>query len=517
MDDMTNSQQTTMTELHWTEVDQVAAIWADAPPPLKAGLLFRTGAADENLTIAGQTHLIEHLALSAVGDVARQHTGFVGGVATGFYTMGQVQEVSSFLTSLCDALTSLPGDRLEGEKQILAAENAARPYDVCSNLLMWRYGATGYGRLGMPQIGIRSATIEQLHQYSARRFTKENAVLWLSGPPPTDLRLRLPHGVKQLLPPLALIQQSYPSWFCDDACGGIAVGSMVPRVSASSLFCEIANKRLLERLRTARAVSYSPWVLYDPLNADTAHLVLYADSHQDRREELASEFGEVVEGLDKVDEAEVENARKQMLERWTGALAPPPADRMMMEVQRAAMDWIFGKEFESIETLATEMMSVRASDVSKFGRDVQATALFALPSKARIMLSMGVQAPPSIGRAVQGREILSIDAPLQRQRLVHGPEGVSLLHPDGTHLTARYSELAAALYFDDGCLVLFSPDASALTVEPTLWRDGQSVCRKIREQVPAHLLLAQGSRAADAIPKPMTTPWQRFRAQLTQR
>jgi zinc protease len=507
----------TMTKLHWTEVDDVIAIWADAPPPLKAGLLFRTGAADENLTISGQTHLLEHLALSAVGGVARQHSGFVGGAATGFYTMGQVQEVSSFLACLCDALTSLPGDRLEDEKQILAAENAARPYDVCSNLLMWRYGATGYGRIGMPQIGLRSATIEQLHQYSAQRFTKENAVLWLSGPPPADLRLRLPHGVKQPLPPLAPIQQRFPSWFVDDACGGIAVGAMVPRVSASSLFNAIADRRLLERLRTAKAVSYTPWVYYDPLNADTAHLVLYADSHQDRRAELASEFGEVVEGLDKVDESDVENARKQLLEHWTGALAPPPADRALMDVQRAAMDWIFGKEFESFEALATEMMSVTASDVSKYGHDVQAGALFALPGKARVTISMGVQAPPSIGSAVQGREILSVDAPLQRQRLVHGPDGVSLLWPDGSHLTARYSELAAALYFDDGCVVLFSPDASSLTVEPTLWRDGQNVCRKIRERVPAHLLLDQGSRVADAIPKPRTTPWQRFRAQLTQR
>jgi zinc protease len=506
-----------MTEFHWTEVDHVITMWTDAPSPLRAGLLFRTGSVDETLAVAGQTHLIEHLALSTVGDREHRHNGFVGSVVTGFFTMGQPQEVSSFLASVCDALTSLPGNRLEGEKQILAAENAARPYDYRSNLLIWRYGATGYGLIGMPQLGLRSATMEQLRGYSAQRFTKENAVLWLSGPPPADLQLRLPHGMKQPPPALTPIQQTFPSWFVDNACGGVAAGSTVPRVSASTIFCEIAAKRLRERLRTVQAVSYAPRVFYDHLNADTAHLVLYADSDKDHRAELASIFGEVFEGFGQVDDAEVETARQQLLERWTGTLAPPLTDRIVMDVQRAAMDWIFGKEFESTEALVAEMLSVTASDVSKFGRDAQATAMFALPGKAAMRPWAGKPAPPSSGHAVQGREILSIDAPIQRERLVNGSDGVSVLFPNGSHWTARYSDLAAALYYEDGCVRLIGSDATTVIVEPTLWRDGQNVCRKIRERVPVHLLLAQGSRSADAIPKPKTTAWQRFRALLTRR
>lgn len=263
-----------MIELHFTEVDHVTTIWTEAPPPLRAGLLFRTGRIDETLATAGQTHLIEHLALSQLGDPSPNQDGFVGGAVTSFSKMGEPQDVASFFVNLCDALTSLPCDRLESEKQILAAEKATRHYDFRYNLLTRRYGAAGYGLLGTPEIGFLRATLEQLAEYSAQRFAKENAVLWLSGPPPTELAFRLPHGTRHPLPPLAPILQTFPGWFLDDECGGVAAGTTVPRVSTSTIFCDIASRRLHNRLRTVQAISYAPIVFYEHLNADTAHLVL---------------------------------------------------------------------------------------------------------------------------------------------------------------------------------------------------------------------------------------------------
>lgn len=65
--------------------------------------------------------------------------------------------------------------------------------------------------------------------------------------------------------------------------------------------------------------------------------------------------------------------------------------------------------------------------------------------------------------------------------------------------------------------VFIGVDAATVTVEPTLWRGGKSVCHQIRERVPAHMVVDQRSRPADAIPRPMTTAWQRLRARLTKR
>lgn len=504
-----------MTELHWTEVNGVATVWTEAPDPLRGGLLFRTGRADETLVTAGQTHLLEHTVLSVINN--RFSNGTVANLVTSFVSMGRPEDLSAFFSRVCEVLQSLPADRLEAEKKVLPAEAASRPYDFCGNLLMWRYGAGGHGLRALPEFGTRNATLDQLQQCRMQRFTRGNAILWLSGPLPANLRLELPPGEKQPLPPLHNLQPALPAWYIDDRCGGIAVGGVVPRVAASSIFSLIASIRLHERLRTGQAVSYNPSVIYEPLNADTAHMVLHADSDQNRRAELAGAFGETFGKLTEFDDAEVDSARKQYLDCMTGPLAPPLSDRMVMEVQRAAVDWLLGREFESTEFIAAEAQSVSAADVAAFGAEMQRTSITAVPSKAKIEPWMGKAAPASNGAAVEGREIANIDAPIRRERLVYGPDGVSVRWPDGSHITARYSDLAAALYYEDGCICLISSDASFVSIEPTLWRNGAPICQEIYKRIPDHLIINQGARSADAIPKPKTTAWQRLRSSLSQR
>lgn len=506
----------TKIELHWTEIDHVPVVWTDAPAPFRAGLFFRSGRIDETLVTAGQTHLLEHLALSAVNDMAQNHNGFVGAAVTGFLAVGSPQEVSSFLARLCDQLTALPGERIEGEKQVLAAENAARPYDFCANLLTCRYGARGYGLLGIPEFGLPKATLEQLHALAAQRFTSGNAVLWLSGPPPADLCLRLPAGIRQPLHPLVPLQRTFPAWIMDNHCGGVAVGATVSRVSAASIFNVLASLRLRKELRSVQAVSYAPAVFYDHLTPDTAHLVLYADSHQDHRAELSNVFAQVFAGLGEIDEAEIETARKQISDHWSGTLAPQPTEIGLVEVQRAAMDWILGKEFESLELNEAQLSSVSVEEVAAFVHEIQATALFALPGQAKLQPCFGKQLPPSTLPVVQGREARRIDAPIQQERLLYGPEGVSVVLPKGTHYTVRYADLAGALHYEDGCVQLISSDATSIVVEPTLWHGGQNACRQIYAQIPPHLRLDHPARPTNAIPKPTTTAWQRLRARFSQ-
>lgn len=505
-----------MSDLHWTEVDHVTTVWTDAPPPLRAGLLFRSGRIDETLVTSGRTHLVEHLAFSALGETTQPHNGFVGPAMTGFVTMGPPQEVTRFYAGICGALASLPFDRLEGEKQVLAAEGAMRSYDLCANLLTWRYGATGYGLLGLGDLGIRGATAGELAEHVARRFTRENAILWLSGPPPDDLRLDLPHGAKRPLPELPPLPMPHPCWFLDDACGGVAAGAIVPRAPASSAFREIAYRRLRRRLRTELAISYAPQVLYEPLTADLAHLVLYADSDPERRKELADAFGEVVAELGDVEESEVEAARSHIRECWTGSLAPPPADRGIADAQRAAIEWILGEEYEPMEAIAARLESVTAEDVAAFCGEMKATAMFALPTGAPLHPAFGERAPVSTSGAVPGRPIPGLDAPMRPERLVSGPDGVSILFPDDSHCTVRYADLAGALFYEDGAVCLIGTDAATVAVEPALWRRGGKVCDRIRERVPEHLVVDRRTRPADAIPKPMTSSWRRLIVRLFQ-
>ena len=140
-----------MDNLHWTEVDGVTTIRTDAPEPLRAALLFRTGQADETLITAGHTHLVEHMALAEMADFTQTSNGFVGGTVSGFVNVGRSEDMCIFFRNLCERLASLPVDRLEAEKKILLAEAAGRRYDVNNHLLVWRYGAAGYGLLGQPE------------------------------------------------------------------------------------------------------------------------------------------------------------------------------------------------------------------------------------------------------------------------------------------------------------------------------------------------------------------------------
>ena len=133
-------------------------------------------------------------------------------------------------------------------------------------------------------------------------------------------------------------------------CGGVAAGVTVARSYAATIFCEIATRRLYQRLRDPeQAVSYSPSAAYEPLSFDLAHMVLYADSDQSQAGRTGQSFRRGFLQLSVLAEGELEFARDQMLEHWNGSLALQPADRKIMEVQRAAREWILGSEYKPLQ------------------------------------------------------------------------------------------------------------------------------------------------------------------------
>lgn len=503
-----------MTELHRTEVDGVATVWVESPGALSAGLLFRTGRADETLVTLGRTHLLEHLVLSTIGEVAPGQNGEVGGVVTGFHATGAPEVVAAFLTGVTRSLGAFAGERLDDEKQVLEAETARRPPDLGASLLNWRYGATGYGLLWMQELGLKNVTIEHLSTLAAARFTRQNAFLWLSGPPPAGLHLDLPEGVRQPLPRLVPIRDESPSWYVDDAIGGVAIGSTGPRNSTATVFRAVAGKLLRDRLRAKQAVSYAPQVLYEPLDADTAHVVLYADSEPDRRAELTHEFVEEFEVLGRISKAQLEDARREALNHLVGPLAPPPDQLALVEANRAALDWIFGREFEPLDSLAAGVATVSLTDLQTYARGLRQEALFALPSGALLRQSMGQRTPTFRGGPVKGRTVSPVDGPYQRERLVYGPEGVTLRLEGDAHHTIHYQDVAAALRSEDGRLVIINTAADAIIIEPNLWRNGARAIEEIRARIPKKLIIEEGARRSDHIPEPATTRWERLQYHL---
>lgn len=503
-----------MPELHWTEVDGVPTVWAEASGPRGAGLVFRSGRVDETLAGSGRGHLVEHLVLSSIEDPTDRHNGYVDGVTTAFYTRGTDDEVVAFLARVCGALGELPAARLEAEKKLLAAEAAGRAADQVGRLLTARYGAAGYGLLGLPEFGIEGASLEQLRADVTQRFTRGNALLWMTGPPPPGLRLPLAPGPRLPVPPPAPLPSSWPCWFTDERCGGVALSFTAARESAVSLFRSLAVERMRARLRMEAALSYSPVVGYDLLTAGRAHLTLFADSDAARRDELVGAFLEVVEGLGTVPEAELETLRARILQEWQEALRGHPDEVARQALGQAAVDWALGRAPDPLEELVEGLKGVTAAQVEAVGRGLRADALVALPEKVQVRPWLGARAPDSYTAAVQGAEFAHLDAPLERSRFVHAPEGLTLRLPDGIEITVRYAQLGVALAWADGAVALIGLDATQLIVEPGLWRDGPRLCQAVRERVPPGLLVSRPARAQEAITRPTTTAWQRLRARF---
>jgi zinc protease len=411
---------------------------------------------------------------------------------TAFTAEGTEEEVRRLLEGACQTLRSLPADCLDTEKQILAAEAETRSFDFISMLMLWRYGARGWGVAGLPEYGVRNAAIDELNQWVSQVFTRENAVLWISGEPPAGLRLDLPAGAKRAVPNLPPTQQTYPAWLVDDHSGGVACTSLVPRMSASPLFQQIAAKRMEATLRTERALSYSPQVIYDALTADTAHLVLFGDSLENSRTELARAFGEVYAGFDQIAESELEEVKATYADGLTGHFALRGDNLKLNEIRRAAVSRLLGHRYDSPEELVAGSAQVTLDDMSAFVTQMKATVMFSLPGAAIIEPWMGESADMSPGVSVEGRRVARSNPHSEPGRLVYGIEGVSLVYPDDSHVTVRYAQIEGALTRDDGSICVIGSDANALTIEPGAWRSGARVCREVRAMVPPHLIIDQG-------------------------
>src|SRR4051794_1126464 len=136
---------------HVTEVDGVPVFWADVPGRGAAGLLFRVGRADESLAGAGVTHLVQELALRALGPHHTEPTARVDGTITSFYVHGSDDELVAALWDLTRALRGIHGRQLDVLKRVLSTGDR----NADAQPLALRYGATGHGLAFHEEYGLR--------------------------------------------------------------------------------------------------------------------------------------------------------------------------------------------------------------------------------------------------------------------------------------------------------------------------------------------------------------------------
>ena len=482
-----------MAELQTTEIDGVPVVFTEEPNgPLVGALVFRVGQADEALTGRGHTHLIEHLALSRLTGTYRRSNGRVGMTVTLFDVEGEPEEVAGFFTDLAKGLQDLPVDRLETERRILRTEDARRGGSLGALAIGLRFGPQAYGVVDCPELGLPTATPEVLEAWSKRWFTKQNAALWLSGPPPEGLDLSaLPDGERRPTPPLEPYPAyRYPAWY-PGADTYVAVSMVAKRSAALSVAVSVLQERLYERLRTQEGRSYEVSVDYDPWTAGDVSVFVLTDTlpeqADDVREALSVELQRLARGG--VTREELDDLREHR------AKAPRDQRFWIAQAERQAFETLFGAKLETVEELERELAALDPSEPGAALREALGTALWLVPRDAPVG-DRRIHALPGASDHVVGGQTYTrppgVPDEMERDVLIVGPEGVSIQEPDLAPVTVTADACKALQGYDDGARVLWGADSIRLFVHPAMWQDGPAAITAIDEAIDPALRVPMG-------------------------
>ncbi len=476
-------------------VQGVPVLHAPRPGDVSAGLFFRVGRADETLSTSGVTHLVEHLALHRLGVSDVHYNGATANTYTHFHVTGDEDEVVTYLNDLCAALRDLPLDRLETEKEILRTESAGRANGPDSQMAMWRYGAQGYGLISYDELGTRSLTADQVQQWAGTRFTRDNAVLWItSDHVPDGLDLTLPAGRRIPVPAASDALPVTPAYIRGDD-GHVVFDSVLRRSTAAAVFAEVLGRALFRDLRQEGGYSYTAEAHYSPRDADFATLTAYADALPEKQDAVVGAFVDTLAGLraGRIEQAELDSVRSKLLKRYD------TPDLGAAKLPSDALSLLLGHGILSPEQHKAELEAVTVADLREIAREAWDGGLFQVPARGADWAGFTL-APQYSSSAVTGTRHLSLEN--DDVTLVIGAEGVSLLLPGGP-VTVRYDACVAMTTRPDGARFLTGLDGFRVAVEPTLFRDVTAERIAVLDAaVPPAAVVPLGARDPERIPQP---------------
>ncbi|MHC3468379.1 M16 family metallopeptidase [Streptomyces sp. 7R007] len=478
-----------------TTVQGVPTLFAPRPGPVTAGLLFRVGRADETLPTAGVTHLVEHLALHRLGLSDLHYNGATANTYTLFHVTGDEDEVVTYLNSVCAALRDLPMDRLETEKEILRTEAGSRSNGPLAQLPLWRYGAQGYGLSSYDELGTWSLTAEQVRHWAETRFTRDNAMLWITAD-------RVPDGLDPALPAGRRVPAPAPTSalpvtpaYLRGADGHLAFTAVLRRSTAAAVFADVLGRALFQDLRQKGGYSYSAEADYTPRDADFATLTAYADALPQKQDAVVGAFVDTFARLraGRIEQAELDSVRGKLLKLYD----TPDLGATMLPSY--ALSLLLGHRILTPEQHRAELAAVTVADLGEVAREAWADGLLQVPTRGADWAGLAA-APQYSASGVSGSLHPSLED--DDVTLVIGDKGVTLSLPGGL-VTVRYDACAAMTARPDGARHLTGLDGFRVAVEPTLFRDVTAERIAVLDAaVPADVVVPLPARPEDETPRP---------------
>nr|WSX50230.1 insulinase family protein [Streptomyces sp. NBC_00974] len=493
-----------------TTVNGVRTLLAPRPGPLTAGLLFRVGSADETLATRGITHLVEHLALHRHGLGDLHYNGTTAAAYTHFHVTGTPADIAQYLNGVCAALRDLPMDRLETEKEILRTEAAGKTGGPAHSAALWRYGPRSYGLVAYPEFGLHKITEHDVRDWARTRFTRENAVLWITGDAvPEGLDLALPSGEWRPAPEATSALPATPAYFRGDD-GGVCLTAVVPRSTEATLFTEVLGKELFRELRQKGGYSYTAAADYCVRDTGHATVVAYADSLPQKQDALVGAFVDVLAKLraGRIEQSDLDAVRASALARFD------IPDLAAARLPGHAVDLLLRHRALTTAQARAQIEAVTVEDLRDVARAVWADALMQVPDRGVDWAGL-TAAPCESADVVTGRRHPAVEN--DGVSLIVGTEGISAVTPNH-RATVRYAECVLLRTFPDGARQLIGEDGISITVEPTLYKISPSELAVVEASVPPSAVVAMEPRAPSAIPqaaKPgLTATWRDPRSGL---
>jgi len=468
------------------EVDGVYAVWSPVPGPLQACLMFGTGRIDETLAQAGINHLVEHLALQSFGHTPYAWDGDVSSVVTRFHAMGNADQVAQHLTEVAASLGALPVDKLDHEARVLAIEAQRRAPGQAGYELIWRFGARGPGLLGFPEYGLRRITADEVLAWTAARFTRGNAFLWLSGPPPAGLSFgALRDG--NLLPSRELPSSLVPGWSLLSAPTELVSVSMLTGQDwAVGLGIEITRQRALDRLRRDRGITYSIQPENVRVSSDRSISSLSADAGRGESAAVLEELTGVLRDLAESGPTNEEIERFSLLHEQM--LTHPQT--LLGYLNNAAERHLLGLPFVTPEELDERVRAVTPEAVRDGLAAVVDTIVAVGPTEMRAAAPWS-RPSGSSSEPVRGHPFVPLPG-RETGSLAVADEGVTWTSESGESVTVRWAELAGCLAWDSGLRRVMGVDGNSIVLAPWNWYGGEWLTGYVDRHTPPSLRIPIG-------------------------
>lgn len=462
-----------------TTVDGVPVFFLPVPGLLRAQLIFRVGHVDETLPRRGITHLVEHLAVHS-----RAHrpdwwraSASVEPYVTRFSVRGAPDDVSSFISDVTTNLSELDLDRLPAELAVLRTEAANAGGGSIKQIWSHRYGARGLGVADYVELGLRWLGASHVRAWADERFNAGNAVLWVSGELPRNLRLNLRPGKRFPRPQVNPLDHATPAVYHHQGDTGVALSMLTKAgITTAYVVSEVLDDRVRKRLRYAESLAYDAHA-----HLQAGGIMAFADALPENAGQAAASLIAVVRELASLghrpDELETVLASTRAARLEPGAAFESLNDVAMMELG-AATSIISWDDYDK------EAEALTAADLALAAEAALSTALLAIPDGVQCDIEGFTPLPVGNGLAFEGTRVVAASGEDHDSVIDYSDEGISISRADGTKDGISWQDIAAALWWNDGTRDLIAVDGTTRRFIPSKWDQPDMLVEAIRVHVP---------------------------------